>query len=263
MKDNQHFQNTILTPHKTVLCNDTFYRTFGEIERNISETEDISYVTNSCGHRSDEFAKNHDGLHILFAGCSVTFGEGLPYMSNWSGKLHNKISKKIKTSGYFNLSFLGGSTELIISNINKYIINYGAPDIIFMHIPESLRGMFYSGGYQYYISKDIKELKKQNLWYAYNMILAIEIICKYANIKLLWTTWDEKDNEFYKAASCLDGFIPTTHADIFISSSNKEEKTYNYYGIGRDNAHPGLKYSDGLSNIFYNEMIKRWPELKG
>jgi hypothetical protein len=95
------------------------------------------------------------------------------------------------------------------------------------------------------------------------MMLALEITCKYANTKLLWATWDEQDNQFYSKVSCLDGFIPITLADIFISSNNKEEKKYNYYAIGRDNAHPGLKYSDGLSNIFYNEMIKRWPELKG
>jgi hypothetical protein len=263
MKNSDHFENKILTPHETISCSKTFFRTFGEIERNIPETEDISYITNSCGHRSDEFKKNHDGLHILFAGCSTTFGEGLPYMSNWSGNLYNKISKDIKTSGYFNLSFLGGSTELIIANINKYIINYNSPDILFIHIPESIRGMFYWSGYQYYISRDNNQLKQQNLWYVYNMMLALEITCKYANTKLLWTTWDESDNEFYKKASCLDGFIPITHADIFISSNNKEEKKYNYYGIGRDNAHPGLKYSDGLSNIFYNEMVKRWPELKG
>ena len=121
MNGSDHFKLKVIPSAYDFLPYGKYKICFGETLKGIQEDNEILYIMNNCGHRSDDFIKNHDGLHILFAGCSVTFGEGLPYMSNWSGKLYNKISKQIKTSGYFSLSFLGGDTTLIIANIYKYI----------------------------------------------------------------------------------------------------------------------------------------------
>jgi len=251
-----HFKNITLPSHSSITPNNTYSRTFGEISRGIKESDDISYVYNNYGHRCDDFKQEHNEQHILFAGCSITLGEGLPYMSNWSGRLYNKLSLEIKTSGYFNLSFLGGSSELIISNIYKYIINYGAPDMLFLHLPETSRFISYGKQYDNATEKDNESIKKRNRWYVYNMMIGLELFCQYADIKLLWTSWDKQDSSFYNETGSFNNFILLNDVDIYLSSKNKHEKSNNYYGIARDIAHPGLMYSDGLANIYYDEVMK-------
>ena len=254
----EHFNNNILSSHKTIFPNQTYLQTFGEISRGVESSQDISYVCNNFGHRSDNFTDIHNGSHVLFAGCSVSFGEGLPYMSNWSGKLYNRLKINLSVSGYFNLSFLGGSTELILSNIYKYILNFGKPDFLFVHLPETLRFVSYGKDYDNAVVKDNDSIRKRNLWYTYGMMLSLETLCKYADIKLLWTTWDKYDNYFYSETKSFNNLVSTSNVDIMLKSTNKYEKNNKYYAIARDGSHPGLMYSDGLANIYHEEISKRW-----
>lgn len=262
MSESDHFKLKVIPSAYDFLPYGKYKICFGETLKGIQEDNEILYIMNNCGHRSDDFIQNHDGLHILFAGCSVTFGEGLPYMSNWSGKLYNKISKQIKTSGYFSLSFLGGDTTLIIANIYKYILKYGKPDIIFMQVPDTNRHRVYLNGEYHtmnrFINNDITETSK---WHSYNSLIAFEMYCLSSNIKLLWTTWNESDNKFYKDVKMFKDFISISDAKVISMSKNKNERKSKYYKIARDKAHPGLMYSDGLSNIYYNELIKKCTDL--
>lgn len=199
---------------------------------------------------------------MLFGGCSVTFGEGLPHMSNWSGKLYNKISKTVKTSGYFNISYLGGSTDLIIANIYKYIITYGKPDIIFIHAPDRSRHISYSDGmYRNAHGNHHESIELANLWNTYNTILAFEMYCAATNIKLIWTCWSDKDIKFYKATKMFNDFLPKDKIEYVLAATNTDEKNNKYYDLARDMGHPGLRYSDGLANLYYEELLRRWPEL--
>ena len=65
----------------------------------------IAYNLNSDNFRSDEFIKKHKNKHILFAGCSNTFGEGVEYEKTWAYRLYKEISKerliKVENSHYF------------------------------------------------------------------------------------------------------------------------------------------------------------------
>ena len=263
MEISEHFQNNVVMAHKELPASQTTLRCFGEVIRNVPEDNEVSYTMNSSGHRSDEFTGTHNGLHILFAGCSSTLGEGLPYRSNWTARVYDKMSKITKTSGYFNLSFLGGSTELIVANIYKYIIKYGKPDVILVHTPETLRSVSYNGNeYSNTINMENFSLRQKNRWYAYNAMLGLEMYCSASNIKLLWTSWEDTDVDFYHKTHMFKSFIPYKSVDIMLFAKNKHEKDSKYYKIARDDAHPGFEYSDGLANVYYKEIIYRWPELK-
>lgn len=50
----------------------------------------IAYNLNSDNFRSDEFIKKHKNKHILFAGCSNTFGEGVEYEKTWAYRLYKE-----------------------------------------------------------------------------------------------------------------------------------------------------------------------------
>jgi hypothetical protein len=101
-----------------------------------------SFRVNSLLFRSDEFVKNHDGKHILFSGCSNTYGFSLYNHEIWPWILYNKIKEKEKLSGYYNLAIPGTGVFEIVSNIFKYINLYQKPDVIFINLPHAAR--FYS-----------------------------------------------------------------------------------------------------------------------
>jgi hypothetical protein len=94
---------------------------------------------NSSGFRCDNFKKEHDGLHILFSGCSTTYGTGLSIEDIWAHKVYSKISESQKVSGYYNLGVPGTGLFLIVSNIFKYFEQYGNPDVIFINLPDMFR----------------------------------------------------------------------------------------------------------------------------
>lgn len=101
-----------------------------------------TFKVNSLLFRSDQFTKNHDGKHILFSGCSNTYGYSLYNKEIWPWLLYNKIKEKEKVSGYYNLAIPGTGVFEIVTNIFKYINKYTKPDVIFINLPHAAR--FYS-----------------------------------------------------------------------------------------------------------------------
>jgi hypothetical protein len=234
--------------------NQTYSRTWGEtvfdarskFDENIYK---LDYKLNNFAHRCDDFKSEHDGTHILFAGCSFTFGEGLPYMGNWSGKLYNKISIKEKTSGYYCLGFQNGITSIIIFNILQYCEKFGNPKFLFCVFPDSIRKIDYENENLEIIYHNDKKHKMLGRLDMYRSIMFLEKFCELNNIKLLWTVWDQSDLNFFSDLN-FKNFLKIDDTDIYIKSTNYSEKNDVFYEIARDGSHPGLRYSDGLSNIF-------------
>jgi hypothetical protein len=102
--------------------------------------EDFSYTLNSLGFRSAEF-DNQTDIKILYAGCSVTHGVGLPLEHTWHGILNNFISKEInKPIKTFNLGIPGGSIDAIVRSIYIMIEHYKfIPDMVSILLPSVLR----------------------------------------------------------------------------------------------------------------------------
>lgn len=101
------------------------------------------FKLNSSGLRSNEFTKDHKGkTHILFAGCSVTFGDGLPVEHSWANKTYRYLSDSLgDTSGYFNIATPGMSILSISMQILKYVSMYGTPNVLFIMVPDVDREM--------------------------------------------------------------------------------------------------------------------------
>lgn len=189
------------------------------------DNRDVIYKYNDELFRSDNFINNHDGLHILFSGCSEGEGVGGNIEDAWTNILYKKISKETKGAGFFNLSRSGWGWSKIVVNALIYFEKYGYPDVYFILLPNHQRmhryfkegakndaGVVfgnwqyiqsYPSGYyghknQFIKSKtnnvDEKEYKEQFMhfftaWKLFNKI------CKDNNIKLIFATWDEQDSK--------------------------------------------------------------------
>src|SRR4249919_209292 len=75
---------------------------------NLYKPGDFTYIFNNHGFRCDNFELSSD-LNIVFLGCSVTEGIGLPVEDIWAYQLLSKIRQKTnKNISYWNLA-LGGT----------------------------------------------------------------------------------------------------------------------------------------------------------
>lgn len=89
------------------------------------------YILNNYGYRGPDFKKDID---LVTAGCSVTYGIGVPEEGTWSSIL----AKKLKLS-YVNLSKPGASIEWIVNSLFSYFSEFGNPKNVFVLFPGLLR----------------------------------------------------------------------------------------------------------------------------
>lgn len=175
------------------------------------------YKLNTLGYRSSEFKR----VPLVFAGCSITFGVGVPENGIWSSIVGEKLGLE-----YVNLGVPGWSIQAIVDNLFKYFYTYGNPETLFVTFPDYNRLILTSnrdfcrvGG-----NKNIPEVKMEHtilsdtslddrpkyskkpyeftdfitheyaLFQAFRSINALVSYCKGSNIKLIWSTWDSVTN---------------------------------------------------------------------
>jgi len=232
---------------------------------------------NSNGYRSEEFKNKHDNTHILFNGCSQTWGIGLLQNEIWSKKLYNLISCNIKTSGYFNLAVPGSSLCNQIIDIFKYCKTYGIPNFIFLNFPPMGRMYAYDKYNNHYIDASYS----QNSFYLFNIIefqyyFMLQEYCEKNKIKLFTFSWGDFENSNFGLINDLwsngkesllknlskyiynfNSYYKINSIDLFnfIQSYKEKYKNDKYFELARDNAHFGTAYHEYWSQFMYDKYI--------
>jgi len=221
---------------------------------------------NTKGYRSDEFKVDHKEKHILFSGCSYTFGQGVLLEELWAKKVYNLINKQELCSGFFNLGVMGTSIFNQISDIFKYFKTYGNPDVIFLNFPDLNRMYIY----------DITDQSFHEGWYndsylyifkiiAYQQYMMLTHYCNVNNIKLYSFSWDNQNKlplrDFRKSLINLKTFYEYNNKDLAVHilnyiSRNKNDK---YAELARDGGHFGTAYHDYWSKFIYKKYIDDNP----
>lgn len=232
------------------------------------------YVLNGDGLRSDEFTTRHDGKHILFAGCSVTAGEGLLLEQTWAYKTYLAISEGEKVSGFFNIAVPGMSILEIFSQVFRYISKYGIPSDIFISLPDPEREYYYLSGLDFRQRSDLDgiddPMKLVNISQVNNFVIAsyksLVEYCKLANIRLHLQTWsptewryglehDTGDPRAYFSNLNINSKEKeiAKHCKKFAKqNSNNPFKEYFYDAL--DELHFGIAIHDYFYKIAYNQF---------
>lgn len=236
----------------------------------------ILYRYNQDWFRSDHFTKNHDGLHLLFGGCSNTEGVGANIEDTWSHMLYTEVSKNIKTSGYFNLAKSGSGWHRILQNFMVYTKRYGAPDYFFILMPNILRGFSWDGDkkpergggwrYEQINPWGNQEMLKENItkhrlefpswlisWY---MFISY---CESLGTKVIWSTWDDWEVENIKNTKMFEDTFFT------IDRVTQEDLAGKYYHlISRKDATEAREGHDGyIQQTAWYEAFLNNAKLKG
>lgn len=262
--------------------NKVIYR--ADSEKGINDLDkSVEYKYNSNFFRSDNFTNIHDGLHILFSGCSESEGVGDNIENAWTHILYNKIIKNTKCSGFFNLSRSGWGWTKIITNALIYFEKYGYPDAYFVLLPNHQRmhkfykvpsfgdgervsqwrhdQLYPKGHYVVPIDqknneKFLSEEKEYNedflkfllAWKMFNKI------CIDNNIKLFFSTWDPLDAENLTNLNIFENFLDlsTKYALTPYTKEWYETNEKTKFDINKRDGHYGIIFHNFWADRFYS-----------
>lgn len=194
---------------------------------------DFSYKRNSLGHRSGELSELDVTNYILFTGCSVTEGVGIPADRRYS----NVLSSMLKCDMY-NLGLAATGNDVIFYNLISW----------FSHVKEKPKLVIiqWTGENRFFTFK-------------HNNKSSVD----------LYGPWDDKSNDFMHSGDSINYFsskktyiknlcrkiidvpiieIPWLSNDI--DDAKHHVKFDNTFDCARDLIHPGIK-----SNQVYAELI--------
>jgi len=241
---------------------------FNVYQNRLKKTNEIvdKKEINDLNFRCDNFTNVHNGKHIVFTGCSNTWGTGLKKEEIWAYKTYEKISKDIKCSGYFNLGILGSSIQSQIVNLFKYFNKYGNPDIIFINFPDLLRFYGYNNKDDLFLdtfyTKESKEILSLITFQSYFML---DQYCKSNKIKLYSFSWIHAEQKtpighkiFDLPLKSFDTYYEINKDDMenFVSNVIDSAENKDYLKFARDDEHPGTAYNEYWSNFIYEKYIK-------
>lgn len=192
-------------------------------EQDIVDGDYFEYQINPQGFRGKDFNEfNPKNINILFGGCSISVGVGLPESNTWYKKLANKIQdmRQDKKVDFYNISVNGASIELIIKNVIAFIKSGRKIDYIFLLLPEGSRSLSFNDEertfLKYLFSDPWKPTKKyysqqyiheDKVLINFILLSLLEELCKNAEIKLIWTTCNPAEYSLYENSSFNNYFI--------------------------------------------------------
>lgn len=252
---------------------------------------DFYYKLNKNGFRSKNFNEfNQTKTNFLFAGCSITYGVGLPEGLSWTDFFIKKISNSENNFDYYNISLPAASIFLNFKNILAFFKSVGIPDYILMIAPETTRNLHWDAESKKFANALITSRQRQvdinykkqyvqenSLMFNIFYLQALEYICDIMNIKLIWTSWNLLSLDIYKNFNFNNFFeieknnpLAALPPRIFNSQNtflfkNKHEKylkqlndlnanNFPFWEVARDNRHPGVCFSELYSENFFQQF---------
>lgn len=217
-------------------------------------SRDLLYRLNKQGFRCNNFKPvDKKKFTVLYSGCSVTFGQDLPEEMLWTKLITKELSKNKDVEEY-NLSIMGGSIFLTLSNICAFINTYGMPDLIIALMPDITRTVTFDPVTSEFFDLTprtqkpdaknfVDQLMPENLLLNNLLMLKLlEVLCKNAGSKFLVSTYDGlTDDCFSMFANDLDCWFDSKN---LISGPRSVKQDYEehespYWKIAGDGRHPG------------------------
>jgi hypothetical protein len=194
--------------------------------------KDFDYKYNEDGFRCDPFTTTSK-FSVLFLGCSMTMGVGLPIEETWAYQLYQKIQDKKNIKFPFWSLAVGGSSidlqalylNLLQETIKPTYIFLVIPPIYRRHIVLDNKQIFYTPIKEQIFGSE--QLTDQNLkmidrakellgdpsyieFEALKSIMLINAVCEKYKTKTLYSYWDEitgRHTTFLKSVNSLNNFI--------------------------------------------------------
>lgn len=247
----------------------------------------VDYTLNQDYFRCDDFTSEHKGKHILFAGCSQTEGIGAPLETVWSKLLLNKINQdEQEKSGFYTIAKAGFGWQKVVSNFMIYVDKYGAPEYLFVLLPNvgrffqwdinSNRYVYvqrYPNGSAVSVEYEDKDRTLDPLLTAKPLTLTehrkcfvdfvigwklFEKYCESIGTKMLWASWDHTENENYKSVNISKNYVDVSAEELmkFIRAKRPDGKI-GKFDLNRRDGHAGILINEYWADVFNKEIKDR------
>ena len=181
--------------------------------------DDFSYKFNSHGFRCDEFTE-HSDLPILFMGCSLTEGIGLPIQDVWPMHILSRIRSMPKYKNckipFWSIALGGTGTDVAARELVNHIDRL-KPKYIFYHLSSRYR-------------REIKFGTESFRWWAPNFDHDMP---KGADINKLFVDEYYASHQTYRSLCTINLAARLYNSKVFIFDiddvTNESEKLYSYF----------------------------------
>lgn len=251
---------------------------------------EIIYKYNNEYFRCDDFTNNHDGLHILFGGCSESEGVGGKLEDTWTNRVYKEIEKTNKLSGFYSIARSGYGWQKIITNFQIYTKKYGFPQFFFVLLPNLGREYRYDANresYRYYqlypetytidqngicTTEDNREIASINMHENASILLEqyykslidfkiswelFEQFCKLNGTTILWSTYDPVDSKNFDMLNVGKNFFNMNIDNVDVYISKKENFKITKHSFKYRDGHFGSIIKEYWSQMFLNEIKNR------
>lgn len=201
------------------------------------------YEVNPWGCRDNVYTSQVD---IIAAGCSMTYGQGVPVETRWSSVLGEKLGMSVAT-----LAIPGWSIQSMVNATMNYISKFGKPKIVVLYLPDFFRYDFMaskgnlipqqgynagSDGAEFYLAKGTVPGSNKQPTYSKKPHAVSDVFnpetahflsgqalrflieyCKEANIKLIYGTWHLAVDEYIKFVQKADTMVSRFKDPYFVT----------------------------------------------
>lgn len=235
----------------------------------------FQYNLNKYGFRtvdfeSVDFSKNV----ILTAGCSITFGLGLPEENRWTSFLETMIKDYGNDVTVVNLGLPGSSIINSIRNIMTFILKFGKPKSIIAMFPDVNRDIYVANHDNMTEIMNVQASKKslgpKEFLIYYNTdnaffhsmfdIFMLEQYCKAEEINLIWTTWSNYfggDRNRIKDIESIKNYVELPYTgEINIFDKFPNTNNLDWWDYSADD-HPGGGWQHANAKFLFDEIVKK------
>lgn len=244
---------------------------------NAEDDGSVVYEYNSDFFRCDDFSKNHsEETHVLFAGCSQTEGVGAPLETVWTKMLLQELGSNSK---FYSIAKAGFGWQKIITNFMIYVEKYGAPEYLFILLPNLGRFFIWENESFVYVQRypnkktydnggrakgvleeqDLTENEHKRSFVDFSISWKLfEKYCESIGTKLLWSSWDYNENKNYKLANISKNYIDLSAEKLmdYIRLARPDGKMLPF-DISRRDGHAGVLVNEYWAAAFKEEISNR------
>lgn len=216
-------------------------------------SDDISYVFNECGYRSDALEIRKD-INVMTVGCSRAFGLGVPVQNRY-GTVFCQLLRNAtgQTVADWNLSWPGTSCDYVWRTIAGFVPHL-RPSIVLVGFPRLGRREFFDATgeiYAYLPAVVPDSLKKREAYSALQTLTSDyqDLVCFMKNFHLVRNVLQEHKVKWLYSVAELD-------FDVYLKAISSFDEVLRVECVktldnARDGEHPGVRsHEDHAAKIF-------------
>ena len=224
--------------------------------------EDVSYELNSLGYRSKEFCEiDHTAFKILVAGCSETFGVGMPLHRTYGHQLATALRKAYDISTEVINLGMGSQSADYMARMLFQSVPILQPHYVFCLFPDRSRREYICKEKGHIVSEPfIANAFDESQCYEAMLTLSSDEWDFFSFVKNLcfielvlrdyhwsWDTWSNYGREWMTCRKYLADYVDLAHY-------RRQTMPVEERGSARDNQHSGEPYHHYIADDLLNDL---------